>query len=268
MVILALIFFYNCNNNHNDHSHNRGKNKYSGNGKKQRVRSRGLKNGIEVFVEKQAIKLSDDIKAQIDIKTTPVKERPIKSTLKAMGKVLAPKDRKSLVGYAFTSRIIKLHVSIGDWVNPGQSLMTLECEEVGNAKAEFFKARTDFELSKLNFNREERLFNKDIGAKKDYLEAKARFQIAQANQNAAEKKLNILGFSKAQIKQVINNKDISPFITVTSSISGRVIHNNAVLGAMIDQATELMVVMDPTILWIDAEIYEKDLSKIKKKSKG
>ena len=36
---------------------------------------------------------------------------------------------------------------------------------------------------------------------------------------------------------------------------------------MIDQTTEILVIMDPTVLWIDAEVYEKDIAKIKLKQK-
>ncbi|NOR22675.1 MAG: efflux RND transporter periplasmic adaptor subunit, partial [Candidatus Aminicenantes bacterium] len=46
-------------------------------------------------------------------------------------------------------------------------------------------------------------------------------------------------------------------------ISGKVIENKAVLGALIDQETEILTIMDPTLLWIDAEIYEKDIAKIR-----
>jgi cobalt-zinc-cadmium efflux system membrane fusion protein len=46
-------------------------------------------------------------------------------------------------------------------------------------------------------------------------------------------------------------------------IIGKIIEHNAVLGSMIDQTSELMTIMDPSILWVDAEIFEKDIAKIK-----
>jgi len=41
-----------------------------------------------------------------------------------------------------------------------------------------------------------------------------------------------------------------------------VIESNAVLGAMVDQSTEILTLMDPTTLWVDAEIYERDISRV------
>ncbi|UCH96691.1 MAG: efflux RND transporter periplasmic adaptor subunit [Candidatus Aminicenantes bacterium] len=213
------------------------------------------------------ITLSEEEKSQTQIKTITVKENPIQSTLKAMGKVLAPPDGKAIVGYTFPGRIIKLDTAIGQWVKKGDPLVTLECEDVGNTKSEYFKAFTEFRLAKQNFEREERLYKKDIGAKKDYLETKAQLEIANSSLEAAEKKLQVMGFSQQQIQELTKAKNISPHVTVNAPIAGRVIQNNAVLGAMIEPSSEIMTILDPTTLCIDAEIYEKDLAKIKTNQK-
>ena len=212
---------------------------------------------------KQALHLSEEVRKQIDLKTVAVKPGPVKATLKAMGKVLAPNDKKAIVGYAFPGRIIKVHAAIGQWVKKADPLITLECEDVGSAKSEYFKAFTEFQLAKQNFEREERLFKKDIGAKKDYLQTKAQLEIANSGLEAAEKKLQVMGFSQQEIQALNKAKNISPEVTVNAPITGRLIQNNAVLGAMIEPSSEIMIILDPTTLCIDAEIYEKDLAKIK-----
>jgi cobalt-zinc-cadmium efflux system membrane fusion protein len=212
----------------------------------------------------QVLHLSEEVKKQIDLETVPVRPGPVKATLKAMGKVLAPNDKKAIVGCAFSARIVELHAVVGQWVKKGQPLVTLECEDVGNAQSEFVKALTDHELSKLDFDREERLFKKDIGAKKEYLEAKAKYDIARAHLNAVEKRLLVLGLSKEQVEEIARTGSVVPRVTVNAPIPGRVVKNEAVLGAVVDSSSEIMVIMDPVTLWIDAEIYEKDLSKVRK----
>jgi cobalt-zinc-cadmium efflux system membrane fusion protein len=214
--------------------------------------------------EEQVIHLSGEVEKQINIKTTEVQPGLVKSTLKAMGKVLPPNDRKAIVGYAYSARIVGLHSAVGQWVEKDRPLVTIECEEVGNAQSEFVKALTDYELSKVDYEREERLFKKDIGAKKDHLEAKARNQIAHTALNAAEKKLMVLGLSKEKIREISETKNVSSRVTVNAPISGRIVMNNAVLGAVVEAPNEIMVIMNLKNLWIDAEIFEKDLSKVKK----
>lgn len=207
--------------------------------------------------------LSKEEEEAIEMETIKASLKPIRSHLTAMGKVLAHQYRKAIVSYPFPARIAQIHVRTGDWVNSGQKLVTLQSEEVGNAKSEFFKAKADYELAKVNFEREKRLFDRGVGAKKNFLTTEAELKVAATSLDATEKKLHILGFTEKQIKTSFEIHQINPIITLFSPISGKVIENKAVLGALIDQANEILIIMDPTLLWIDAEIYEKDIAKIR-----
>jgi cobalt-zinc-cadmium efflux system membrane fusion protein len=210
-----------------------------------------------------AVTLSAGEKSKTRIKTITVQANSIQSTLRAMGKVLAQSDGKAIVGYTYPGRLIKLHAVLGQWVKKGAPLATLECEEVGNTKSEYLKAFSERLLAQQNYDREERLFTKEIGAKKDFLEAKTQLEIAVSSLEAAEKKLLVMGFSKARVDEFTGSKNISPYVVVGAPIDGKVVQIDAVLGAMIEPTTEIMVILNPTYLCIDAEIYEKDLAKIK-----
>lgn len=209
------------------------------------------------------ITLTGQEKEAVEIRTTLASLQPLKSELTAMGKVIARQQSKAIVSYAFPARISQIHIQIGDWVKRGQRLVTLQSEEVGNAKSDFYKAQADFELARVSYERQQRLFERGVGAKKDSLTAEADLKVAQASLEAAEKKLHVLGFSEQEVETISDSHQINPIITLYSPISGKIIQNNAVLGGMIDQATEILVVMDPSVLWIDAEIYEKDIAKIR-----
>jgi cobalt-zinc-cadmium efflux system membrane fusion protein len=209
------------------------------------------------------ISLSDEEKKAIEIETVIASYKPMTSQLQAMGKVLAHQFRKAIVSYAFPARISEIHVKIGDWVKPGQELVTLQSEEVGKAKSEYYKAIADCELTQSSYEREKKLFDRGVGAQKNLLTSEAELKVSQANLNAAEKKLHVLGFTEAEVKEIAETHQINPTITLFAPISGKVIQNNAVLGGMIDQSTEILTIMDPGLLWIDADIYERDISKIR-----
>ncbi len=213
------------------------------------------------------IRLTPDELEAVKIKTTQASYQSLKSGLTAMGKVIAPQNSKAIVSYAFPARIAQIHIQIGDWVKQGQKLITLQSEEVGNAKSEFYMAQADFELAKVNHERQQRLYDRGVGAQKDFLAAETDLKVAQTNLDAKEKKLHVLGFSEAEILSMTESHQINPVITLFSPLAGKIIQNNAVLGSMIDQTTEILIIMDPTVLWIDADIYEKDIAKIKLKQK-
>lgn len=211
----------------------------------------------------RALTLSPAEVTSFGIATEKASYRKVQSLHAAMGKVLAPQTRMAKVSYAFPARISGIHANIGDWVKKGQKVLTLQSEEVGNAKSEYYKAISDLTLAKSNYEREKLLFDRGVGAQKNTLATEAGYKVAQANLEAAEKKLHVLGFSEDEVRAIAQTHQIHPEISLFAPMSGKVIEHNAVLGGMIDQSSELMTIMDPSILWVDAEIFEPDIAKIR-----
>ena len=209
------------------------------------------------------VELSSEEENAIDIETVEASYKPLRSQLQALGKVFAHPQGKAIVSYAFPARIADIHIKIGDWVKTGQKLVTLQSEEVGSAKSEFYKAQADYELAKVNYERQKRLYDRGVGAQKDSLSCEAGFKVAEANLNATEKKLHVLGFSEEQVKSISETHQINPIISLYAPISGKIIEHNAILGAMVDQETEILTIMDPSVLYIHADIYERDIAKIR-----
>jgi cobalt-zinc-cadmium efflux system membrane fusion protein len=209
------------------------------------------------------VELTDEESNAIQIDTVKASYKPLRSQLQALGKVFAHPRRKAIVSYAFSARVSDIHIQLGDWARRGQKLVTLQSEEVGSAKSEFYKAQADYELAKVNHERQKRLFDRGVGAQKDYLVSEAGFKVAEAQLNAAEKKLHVLGFSEEQVKAISETHQISPIITLYAPISGKIIEHNAILGAMVDQGTEILTILDPSVVCIHAEIYERDIAKMR-----
>lgn len=209
------------------------------------------------------VSLTDSEQRLLKIETIPASYRSIRSIHSAMGKVVAPQTRMAKVSYAFPGRISRILSQVGDWVDQGQPVLILQCEEVGRAKTEYYKAVADLELARTSYEREKRLVGAGVGAQKNVLATEAGFKVAQASLEAAEKKLHVLGFNEEEVRAISATHQVNPEITLFAPIEGKVIELNAVLGGMIDQATELMTIMDPTRLWVTGEIFERDIEKIR-----
>ncbi|HOC56895.1 MAG TPA: efflux RND transporter periplasmic adaptor subunit [Verrucomicrobiota bacterium] len=187
--------------------------------------------------------------------------RECPGVLKAAGKILAPRSGTAIVSYFLPGRIAEVHVRVGDRVRKGQPLVTLECAEVADAMSEYFKAHASHELAELSLTREKQLAADGIGARKNLLAAETDSKVARASLEAAEKRLHTLGFNESQVKEIAENHKISPAMVLHSPINGKVVTSSAVIGAMVDQSKEILTIVDPKLLWVDAEIYEKDLAK-------
>jgi len=211
-----------------------------------------------------SLRLTEKEMNAIDLETVVASYQPMSSHLRATGKVLASPFRKAIVSYPFPARIARIHVRPGDWVKTGQELVTLQSEAVGEAKSDYFKALADFELAKSSFEREKRLFDRGAGAGKNLQAAEAERKVAEASLNAAEKKLHILGFTEAQVKTTAETHEINATITLFAPLPGKIVDNNVSLGAMVDQTSEILTVLDPRVLCVDADIYERDIAAIRK----
>ena len=115
----------------------------------------------------------------------------------------------------------------------------------------------------MNFEMETQLFESGVGARKNLSSAEASLRVAEANLNAAEKKLHVLGFTEDQIRVLAESHQVNPIITLFAPVAGRVVQNNMVLGGMVDESTEILSIMDPSRLWVEADIYEKDIAKVR-----
>lgn len=197
------------------------------------------------------------------VKVAKVQTGPGRCVLRAMGKVLAPPAQTAVVGHALPCRVAEIHAKLGDWVQEGQTLLVLECQQVAEAKTEFFKAFAARGLAKVNLEREQRLLESGIGVKKGLVAAEAEGKMAEANLEAAEKRLHVLGFSEERVKQIAHSHEVHANVALVAPIAGRIVASKAIRGGIVDEATDILTIIDPRSLCVDAELYEKDLAKVK-----
>lgn len=209
------------------------------------------------------VRLSTDQERALGVQTMAVSARPFRTTLRAMGEVTVPLPRKAIVSCAFPARIARVHASVGAWVKRGQPVVTLQSDEVGLAKAEYQKAHSLLELAQRNYEREKRLFDNGVGAQKTFLASENELKMAGATRLAAERRLRVFGVSDAEIRGLADDHGSPAELTLTAPIEGKVVESAAVLGAMVDASHQILTLVDTRVLWVDAEIYERDIAQVR-----
>jgi cobalt-zinc-cadmium efflux system membrane fusion protein len=211
------------------------------------------------IVKDDVVTLPEESQQIIGITVQDAETRECRHVLGAMGRVLAPTPQTVIVSYAFLARVSDIHVSLGEWVEADEPVVTLDGHDVGEAESEYYKAVANCELAKVNLERQRRLLEEGIGAKKNLLAAEAEHLVAETSCEAAEKRLHVLGFTEADVQEIHNTHLISPTITLDAPITGKVVEIEAIRGAMVDESTKIMTIIDTRTLWVDAEIYERDI---------
>ncbi len=187
---------------------------------------------------------------------------PFSAPIEATAAIELDGDRVAKISARTSGRLVKIAASQGDAVKTGQALAWFDSPELGQALAEYAKAKGRADLARKNLEREETLFSKKISPEKDVIRARQELAEAEADLTFANEKFHLLGIDVEQFgnKQGGNQH---PLIAVTSPISGSVIERAATQGEVVGPEKPLFTVADLSKLWVIIDIYEKDLGRIK-----
>ncbi|HQT51734.1 MAG TPA: efflux RND transporter periplasmic adaptor subunit [Acidovorax defluvii] len=208
--------------------------------------------------EKAAEKLLDLSDAEIHqagIKIQKLELQEKADQIVVTATIQANQDRLAHVAPRVPGRIVKVNASLGDRVKPGQALATLDSIELGEARSSYLQAASEAAVVQAGFDRAKRLQTENIIPEKDYLRARAEHEKARAALRAAGDKLRMMGVSPEKLSGSV--------FPLTAPFSGTVIEKKAVLGELAQPDASLFTVADLSTLWIESDLFEKDLGKVK-----
>jgi len=168
--------------------------------------------------------------------------------------IQANQDRLAHVAPRVSGRLIKVTASLGDKVKAGQALAMLDSIELGEARSNYLQAASDATVAQADFDRAQRLQADNIIPEKTFLRARAEHEKTQASLRAAADKLHMLGVDPEKLSGSI--------FPLTAPFAGTIIEKKAVLGELAPPDQSLFTVADLSVLWIEANLFEKDLAKV------
>lgn len=169
--------------------------------------------------------------------------------------IQANQDRLAHVAPRMAGRIIKVSANLGDKVKLGQALAVLDSIELGDARSSYLQAVSESEVAQAGFERARRLNADNIIPEKDFLRTRAEYEKARAALRAAGDKLRMMG--------VVPEKLQGSAFPLTAPIAGIIIEKKAVLGELAQPDSSLFTVADLSKLWIESDLFDKDIGKIK-----
>jgi len=99
------------------------------------------------------------------------------------------------------------------------------------------------------------------------LESQAEYEKALAEYKAEDKRIHSVGLSDEDVMDDKTGEEhTSGTLPIKSSISGIVVERNVVIGQLVDATTNAFKVINTNTVWVDGQIYEKDIAKINRKT--
>ena len=192
-------------------------------------------------VESGVITLSPQRRQAIGIRTAAVEKRPVSIRTRAVGKIVYDETRLAEVTVKYRGWIGELHADAsGIRVERGSPLFTLYSPDLFAAQEELLTAV------------ESQRAARDTSApdRADYLV------------DAARRRLGLWDIEESQVDAVIAGGEPQKYLSIPSPVDGYVIEKNIVQGAAVEPGDVLYRIAGLDQVWIDAEVYESELSLI------
>ena len=182
----------------------------------------------------------------IGMRTATVKREAIGGDLRTVGVVAANERGLAQINTRFGGWIQKLLVSeTGERVRRGQVLATIYSPEVFRAEQELLLAHG---------------WSSAAG---DAKHSEAHDDFAGGLDANARRRLELLGIAPQEIDEMLRTGKAAEAIPIRSPVDGYVVGKNAVAGVAVQSGSVLFEVADLTQVWVTADIYEQDISRIR-----
>lgn len=211
--------------------------------------------------EPGSVKMAAEMQRQNGVVVAAASKQQLVGAISATGKVEANADRIAHVSPRISGKIVSVRASLGDTVTAGQTLVTLDSVELGEALNRYHQSRTRLALAQSNMERVRTLVEKKIAARKDILQAETDLKMAQTELHTDRERLSLYGVDPSGLKGGGHGKALLP---VRSPIGGTITEKHAIVGELSDPSKSLFTVADLSSVWVQVDINEKDLAKIHK----
>jgi membrane fusion protein, heavy metal efflux system len=220
--------------------------------------------------ERQAktIEMSAEAQGHIALQTTYVGLKNLSEYLQVTGTVQPIDTRIAHVRPLAKGRVQQILVRVGDRVQEGQELARFDNIEAGELLAQFEGARTELQrlrLQQASAARQEERNRRlsDIGAvpKKDY-------ELSQVEEQSSAEYVKtqesvVAGLTSRLRRFGVEQVNVNyPSTVIRSPFTGVVIKAETAPGEVIDVDRELFSIADLSHIWVQAEVYEKDLGRV------
>jgi membrane fusion protein, heavy metal efflux system len=208
--------------------------------------------------QEQAVDLSE--KQMGLIKVGPVDTRDFEILKTAVGTIDFNENMSVQVFSQYPGKILKAFYNVGDEVQRGDVLFTIDSPDLLQAESTLLAAAGVLELQRRVLSRVTGLLKSGGSAQKDVDQATSDQQTAEGNFKAAKDAVRIFGKADAEIDQILNSRKIESTLVVPSPISGRVVTRNAAPGLLTQPGTPPapFQVADVSTMWMIANVIETD----------
>ena len=219
----------------------------------------------EAATQHDAIVMSSDQIAHAGVRWTAVTESTATDVVEVPGQLAPDEDHTARLGSPARARVLAVHVHIGNRVTRNQPLVTLASEQAATARAEYTKATAELSAhraaaryARTALGRAERLLTLKAMSRQDVEKARVDQEEAESMEAQAEAEVER---ARATLLQ-LGVTDTGEMI-VRAPLDGIVLTRDAVPGSVVNAGDPLLMITDPSTLWLDIAATERVAAALK-----
>ncbi|WP_411822196.1 efflux RND transporter periplasmic adaptor subunit [Leptospira sp. 'Mane'] len=213
--------------------------------------------------DKSKFRISEEIQKNHPFSLIYLEEKEVEEELQLPGTVSYDMNNVAKVGSRVNGRINSVFVKEGDHVKKGSPLASIQSVELGTTEANYLKARARLEALKVQADRAKELYERKVTSAKEYEMSLMDYKSVKAEMETSRNALENLGLTDSEIVNLEGGKYNSKNLFIRTPISGSVTVREAITGQAVNARDNLFTVADLSVLWINLEVFEKDLYLIK-----
>ena len=203
------------------------------------------------------LRVAPEMLRDLRLTTTLVESRTGAQVVNALGELQVNQDAYAEVASPLAGRVIELRATLGQSVQPGQTLAILHSAELARARADWHGAQARAALAGQALTRKRQLAAERIVAVREVQEADAEAAAAQAALTSAAAALAALGVSDPATPT-----SQPAYFALRAPLGGTVIERDLALGQMVDGSRSVMKIANLKALWLVVHSFERDAVRV------
>ncbi len=209
-----------------------------------------------------AISLGSEAAARGGVTVETVGTVAAADSLRAPGVVEANAYRQVAVTPLLSGRLTRVAVELGQSVKKGDTLAELFSPELSEAQTRYITVRAELAAHELELNRTERLVKLGAASQQELERLHAEHTARLADLASAAARLQLLGLTPRAIEALSPGTTQGVTSAVVAPQAGVITERLGNVGLNVDPATRLFTVTDLSTVWVVAEVYEQDFSRV------
>ena len=195
------------------------------------------------------------------LKAEPIGYRVFQVQDDAIGSIAFNGDLQTQVFTPYQGRILSLFARIGDDVQKGQPLYTIDSSDLIQAESTLISTAGVLRLTTRALDRAKDLYAAKGIAQKDFDQAISDQQAAEGAFKAAVDAVRIFGKTQADVERIEATRKIDAVLVIPSPINGRVTDRNASPGLFVQAGSSPApyTVTDVSTMWMLANVPESTI---------